>query len=137
MAPVRIVTTMVEEIDSDDFRKTREASGLSGRELGRRVGVHSQFVSRLERGIIQEVPLDFYEKCIDAMIGEGSFAGHPRDLIVRSMKGEVEFESRPRLRLAGNGGKADTSGLDSASPDSPLGRSFSASADSGPIKVAA
>lgn len=89
MAAVRIVKTVVEEIDTDGFRRARRATGLSGRALGKKAGVHDQFVSRLERGLIKEVPMDDFNALVDAMVGEGDFEDATRAAVLAVVRGKA------------------------------------------------
>lgn len=83
------------EVDPDGIRRARLLSRLSGRELGRRTGVHSNFISRLERGLIQEIDRAFFDSIIEALRGEGDFKDKDRGAVERVIGGELRFRFAP------------------------------------------
>lgn len=57
---------MAREINTAALRELRRAVGISGRELGRRAGIHPASVSKIERGIHPVIP-ETQRKLADAL----------------------------------------------------------------------
>lgn len=114
LAPIKVTKIVYEEIDSTQFKRTRLASGLSAASLCRKAQVHEQFVSRLERGLIQELPTETLDALLEAMAGEGMFTGADTGAVLAFMREQASFE----LRLVGDDEAALTT-----EGDAPIGYS--------------
>lgn len=98
------MTRLVEELDPDRLRNAREDARLSGRELARRAGVHQNYISRLENGLLQEVDEDVMTRIVTALVGEGRFKGLSTEDVWRTIRGEMSFmlapvEGEPALQV--------------------------------------
>lgn len=98
MAAIKVTKVVYEEIDSENFERARRASGLSQLALCRKAAVHDQFVSRLERGLVGEVPAERLGALADAMVGEGDFKDQDRDAVLAVIRGKASFH----LQLVGD-----------------------------------
>ena len=95
MAALRIVRETI-EIDPIRIRKAREWSGVSGRALGAALGLHLNYISRLERGTIEEVDDVLLERIAAEIAGKGALAKFSTEDVLAYLLGEVEWESEIR-----------------------------------------
>ena len=109
MAAIRI--TRFQEVQPLNVRRARRLSGLSARAVSLKAGLHDQFVSRLERGLIGEVQEDTWDAIARAMAGEGEFENHDVLDVLKVMNGELSFELRP---IEGGDGAVSSAADDSA-----------------------
>lgn len=93
MAAIRI--TRFQEVQPLNVRRARRLSGLSARAASLKAGLHDQFISRLERGLIQEVQEDTWDAIARAFVGEGEFENHDVLDVLKVMNGELSLELRP------------------------------------------
>jgi Cro/C1-type helix-turn-helix DNA-binding protein len=100
MAAIRVVTTVVEEIDTAGLEQALRASRLKAAELSRRIGANEQFISQLVNGRVKQVPLERFDALIDAMVGEGDFKEFGRSEVLSVVRGKALL--RPTLRLVGD-----------------------------------
>ena len=111
MMPALKVTFVGEELDRENFAEARRLSTLSQRELGKRVGVHGNYINRLENGDLESVPSDLIDQCIAEMSKEGAFKGQRRakDLVRKVLRGEVKGVLSFQPSLVGTEGDGATS----------------------------
>lgn len=95
MNRVKVTTMQVEEIRPVDIRRARRASGRSAKAVSEAAGLHDQYVSRLERGLIGEAPNENLERIAVAMVGYGEFTGRTLEDVWAVMRGELGFDLAP------------------------------------------
>lgn len=99
MAAIRVIR--YREVSPLNIRRARRASGLSAKALSRKAGLHDQFVSRLERGLVQEIEEPTFDALATAMVGEGDFIGCTKIDVERVMNGLALFRLTPAKEVGG------------------------------------
>lgn len=97
MSEVRVVVEVIyERVSAEAFRSAREATKLSASELSRRAGVHDQYVSRLERGLVQEVPKETFDSILGVLASEEPYLSQsdPIDAASRVIRGVASFQPK-------------------------------------------
>lgn len=104
MAAVRITTVTIEEIDTENIAEAIRQSGIRFTTLSEKADLHEQYVSRLCRGLVKEVPLEVFDRLAQEMVGSGAFKNGTKADVLAVMRGEKVAETvfRPRLVQGGS-----------------------------------
>lgn len=125
MTPIKIVRTVITEVDPEKLKEAVVLSGLPRKRLSLEAGLNDQAVSRLIRGEQASLDEDQFDRLVEAMAGEGAFRGQSPDKVRAFVEGTLLF--LPGFVQADD---EASSGLESAPSRSDMGRWLTASANS-------
>lgn len=90
--PMIEVRKVVEIIDPANIRAAIAASGISGRELNRRLKAHGNLITRVINGKRAFLTEDEFTAIANALAGEGDYEGRDPDDVMKVMRGEARFQ---------------------------------------------